>query len=238
VSTFSVDASAQAAGRRFGEKGEFILSADRLVPLFSYDRRATEQTTLNQQIETAQGNASFSILWGKGLNVHTTPRVGFDYTIIDGLTLGGAAVVAFSAGGSTTVKNNGIGVSQDSPSTTTFGIAPRIGYIIPIGNVFAFWPRGGFGLYYESQKTDNGIINNNVPRYRTQSDTVWSIDLDPQFVITPVPHFGFNFGLLANIPFPTGTQKVETTNGSTTVSVSNDLWVFHMGVSAGILGYF
>lgn len=227
----SGEALAQS-GPRFGEKGELILSADRLVPVFSYDRRATDVGTGAGRVETATSNASLSLLWGNGLNPHTVPRVAFDYTVTRGLTVGGAAVVALGLGGSTAIRrNNGAAVSVDSPSTTLLGVSPRVGYILPISNLFAFWPRGGFSFYHLSQRfpTDND---------RTDSDTIFSLDLDPQFVITPVPHFGFNFGLLANLPFPAGSTRTETRQGPTTISVSSDLWLFHFGVSAGVLGYF
>ena len=232
ASTAAVSSESLAqSGTHFGDRGQLILSADRLVPVFSYDRRATDVSVGGVRTETSVSNSSISLLWGNGLNPHTVPRVAFDYTVIRGLTVGGSAVVALGVGGSTEVRRNGVSVNNDSPSTTLFGFAPRVGYILPITDAFAFWPRGGFAFYHVSQKfpTDND---------RTQSETLFSLDLDPQFVVTPVPHFGFHFGPLVNLPFPAGSAKTETRQGGTTVSVSNDLWVFHFGISAGVLGYF
>lgn len=58
------------------------------------------------------------------------PRVGADYFIIDGLSLGGNVGLAFNGGSDETVLL----------------IAPRVGYAFALSERFDFWPRLGVGF--------------------------------------------------------------------------------------------
>ena len=228
----------------FGSKGQLIITADRLFPLFSYTSVSTTETNNNDTRTTTDKGSSFVLLLGQEPNVpsvHTVPRVAVDFTVIDRLTIGGDVVLAFGLGASEKVEDNNNGttrtVTNDAPSRTIIGIGPRVGYILPLGDILAFWPRGGFSFYSvrdRSVETDN---NGNTTRTTTNSDTIFSLDLDPQLVIVPIPHFFFHAGPLINIPLA-GSQKNEVTMGGTTVSTSIDLSVFHFGISTGLGGWF
>lgn len=231
--------AAEANG--FGEKSQLILSADRIVPVFSYSRSSVTRTDNNVELTTATSSTSSSILWGGQLGpdrVHTIPRVGVDFTIIPRLTLGGSAVFAFTLGGSTTSERVEGGtkreVSVDAPSTTVFGLVPRVGYILPVGDILGIWLRGGFAFYSVRTKTYD---DNNANNYDVDKATVFSIDLDPQLTIVPFEHFFIGVGPLVNIPVG-GTLTQEQTRGNTTVSRSDSLRVFQLGANASLGGWF
>lgn len=240
--------SAHAAGTTngFGEKGQLIITGDRLLPVFGYARSSITTTQNGRELTDSQTGAGFNLLLGRDLglngvgpvNVHTLPRVAFDVTIIHHLTLGAAFAFGFGLGG--TVERelvNGTTVTtakNDAPTASAIGLAPRVGYVIPLSNVFAFWPRAGFAFYAVSSKTED--VDNGATRTTSVTDTLFSIDLDPQFVIVPVEHFFFHAGPLVNIPL-TGTRSTESTNGPQTVTVDNDISVFHLGLTAGIGGW-
>ena len=62
-----------------------------------------------------------------------------DYFVIQGLSLGGQGVYShlhLSTGG-----NAAAGTGSTSIDSDTFGIGPRIGYNIPIGDLLSFWPK-------------------------------------------------------------------------------------------------
>ncbi len=226
-----------------GAKSQLILTADRLFPAFSYTSQSVSQATPNGKITTTDKGTSLVLLAGtepQVASVHTIPRVGFDFTVIDRLTLGGSILLAFGLGGSTEreVVAGPTTTTQkvDSPSRTLFGIAPRVGYILPFGNVMGIWLRGGLSFYSDRTRAQT-IENNNITRTVTNTDTLFSVDLDPQFVVVPIPHFFFHFGPLVDISL-TGTAKNEIVEGNATTSVSNDLSVFHLGVSTGLGGWF
>ncbi len=237
----------------FGQKGQFIVSADRLFPLLSYTHvsqdgapppgNSKEVATLNE--------ASISLLWGSssapatGSNAatqaqdtfFTVPRVGFDYVIVPRVTVGGDLVFFFTLGGNAstdTTTNGGVTTTTTvgNPSALVFGVAPRGGYILPLSDMFAVWLRGGFSYYVGNTKdsTPNGVTF-------LYSTNQFAIDLDPQFVITPIPHLGFTLGLTADIPI-VGNHSLETDQNaaSTTVSFSSSILFF--GATAGMLGYF
>jgi hypothetical protein len=245
----SSDAVAAGHANGFGEKGQIILSADRLVPLFSYTYASTTTTVDNIDLTHSRSGSGISLLFGRNLaqtgdnsvpiNVHTIPRVAFDVTIIPRLTLGASIAFGFGLGGTT--KNDvraGAGkntVSSDTPTATAIGFAPRVGYILPLGEMFAFWPRAGLGFYSVSSSTDRNP-DDRVPPEK-DSDTLVSLDLDPQFALVPFEHFFIHAGPILNIPIA-GTRSHTTTEGARRVTTDIDSSLFNFGISAGLGGWF
>jgi hypothetical protein len=234
----------------FGQRGEFIISADRLVPFLAFSHEsATEQTGPGQtKVVTTQSQSSLSLLYSFTADAndlfYTVPRVGFDYVVVPNLTIGGDLVLFFTLGGSTggeTDFTNGTSTttSVTAPKNTLFGIAPRVGYIFALNNTFSFWLRGGLSFYTLSQKTtENANANGNgVDVTTTNSVHQFSLDLDPQFVITPIPHLGFTAGITADLPFA-GGHSSETDTGSTSQTFSASASVLYLGVTLGMIGYF
>lgn len=233
------EASAQEANG-FGEKHQLMLSVDRLVPVLSYTSQTATSTQGGASLEDKRTGTSAGFLLGQEPSlgaVHTIPRVAFDFTIVNRLTLGGSVAIAFGLGGERKEQLGGNNNTRttNTPKRTIFGFAPRVGYVLPLGHYFAFWPRVGFAFYSVSTKED-GVINN-VGTTTTTTDTVLAIDLDPQFVWVPIPHFFIHAGPIMNIPL-TGSQSVEVAQGSSSTTAKNDLSVFHFGLSAGLGGWF
>jgi hypothetical protein len=230
----------------FGRQGQFILSADRLVPILSFTHFSQDSTNPgagNTKVVGWNNQTAISLLWGSpsvqgsaGPMFFTVPRVGFDYVIVPNVTIGGDIVVFFTVGGSNgteTTRTNGTTTttSSDNPSQLLFGIAPRGGYIFELTNLFSLWLRGGLSYYTYSNKTTNGN------QTTSNSQNQFALDLDPQFVITPVSHFGITVGLTADIPITGGHgTQVDIPNLSTSASAGAS--VFFFGATAGLLGYF
>ena len=79
-----------------------------------------------------------------------------DYFLIDHLSIGGLVEIA-SVSGSVDSSLPGVGtVNNDLPTTTNVTLLPRIGYLIPIGDRFAIWPRGGIGYAYRGTTSLTG----------------------------------------------------------------------------------
>jgi len=230
----------------FGERRELILSVDRLTPLLSYSRASVTSTPGNATVTTADSGTSFALLFGTEPtlgSVHTIPRVAFDFVVVRHFTVGGSFAFAVglshdqkvttvpNGGGTTTTREN------DEPRATILGFAPRVGYVIPFGHVFGFWPRAGFAFYSLSTSSEQVNGQGTVTSTTTQTNTVFSLDLDPQFVWAPIEHVFVHFGPLVNVPL-TGAQSVEVAQGNSTQTTSNDLAVFHVGLHAGLGGWF
>jgi hypothetical protein len=225
----------------FGSQTQLILSADRLVPLLSYSRTSVTRNDGGVELTSATSTTSASLLWGGRLGpdtVHTIPRVGIDVAIgSTHLTLGGSAVLAFTLGGSRSSESIRGGTrfetTVDAPSTTVFGFVPRVGYIIPVGDVLAIWLRGGLAFYSVRTKTfDDDANNHDIDRA-----TAFSIDLDPQLTIVPLEHFFIGLGPLVNIPVA-GSLTREQVRGPRTDSRSDDLRLLQIGATASLGGWF
>ncbi len=238
------EASAQEANG-LGEKGELIVTADRLMPLFSYSSQTLTTNQGGVETKTSDSGSSIALLFGRdpslAVNPHTVPRLAFDYTVINRLTLGGSVVLALGLGGSRTtesVQNGQTNESKtDADKTTVFGFAPRVGYVLPLGQTFGFWPRAGLAFYSISSKSEDTAGNNKT--ITTNTTSVWSLDLDPQFVWVPLQHFFAHFGPIMNVPL-TGSRSTESepANGGSSTTTKNDFSIFHFGLSAGLGGWF
>ncbi|HEY5241390.1 MAG TPA: hypothetical protein VIJ22_07990, partial [Polyangiaceae bacterium] len=127
VGVMLVGSLAQAQTKStLGDPGEFIFSADRLMPVLGYSNESTTQATQLppgvNKISSSESQSSLGFFWGGSPgyvvplggtnatlpNVFTVPRLGFDYTVIPNLTVGGEIVVYFTLGGtqSTETDNN------------------------------------------------------------------------------------------------------------------------------------
>jgi hypothetical protein len=243
-------ARAQAKGD-FGQQGQFILSADRLFQLFAWDNWTRDNLANgpfaggNVKSSTVTDNQTFfAFFFGQSPNpgidqFFTVPRVGLDYTIIDRLTLGGDLVLVFSVGGSHKTEvdfNNGVtnSTSNDNPGIVGFGIAPRVGYILGLSDLFSLWLRGGFSYYIRSTKS---TLDLNPQTTETDTINQFAIDLEPQFVLTPIPHVGFTAGIDLDIPITGGVSR-DVNAAGTTNSTSGHSSIIYLGVDLGMLVYF
>jgi hypothetical protein len=243
-------ASAQAAaGGAFGEKGELVVSADRLFELFAWTRFSQDAFAPgagNTKDVTVNTQTSMGFLWGGTYpaieSFYTVPRVGIDYTIVDHVTVGGEIIAFFTLGGNQSrevdhTNGSNTTTNTDQPSTTVFGVAPRGGYVLALNDVFSVWLRGGFSFYTANQKS-TFTDPTGAKTTTTNGAQQFAIDLDPQFVITPIHHFGFTVGLTGDIPIGGGhSQEVNHPNG-TTDNVSAPSSFAFIGVTAGMLGWF
>jgi hypothetical protein len=132
-------ASGQAA---FGDAGQFVLSAEQLFG-YSYSRTSVPG-----------GHAStstFSLLadpGGDGAAGYIWPRLGFDYFVVKGFSLGGAASFYRS--------------TPPSGNVTAFELAPRVGYDIVVGPWLSAWPRLGF-TYVHATSVQYSAVSLDVP---------------------------------------------------------------------------
>jgi hypothetical protein len=257
ATTHDAHAAGQANG--FGGKHTLIISADRLVPLVGYTSSSVElngalPVGATRSVSTSASGMSF--LWGSDfssysllsqsgtiqpLNVHSLPRVAFDFAVIEHLTIGAGLAFGFGFGGSNEVAtvngpNSTTTNKVDSPSSFAFGFAPRVGYVIPFGEHLAFWPRAGMGIYSINFKQETRDQTNNVTTTFKSSDFLFSLDLDPQLAIIPTEHFFFTIGPMLNIPL-TGNRSLSGSVGGATTTTDQDISLFHFGIHATVGGW-
>jgi hypothetical protein len=240
-------ASAQQAGKAFGDQGEFIFGADRLFGLFAFTQNQytvsntnTTATVTGTDMAFFAGLNSVSLQTGAGAatagnpTFYNIPRLGFDYTILPNFTIGGEAMAFFTLGGSTTAPG---APSTGNPGGNAFGIIPRVGYIFNLSDVFAIWPRGGVSYYdanYSVQDPQQNRCND------TANANVFGLDLDPVVTISPVSHFAFTAGPTLDWGFTGGasTTTPQTPDCSRTTNRSFSYQAINFAINAGLLGWF
>jgi hypothetical protein len=254
VLTASV-AGAQTTGYGFGQKGEFVLSADRLVPILSFTSNKVTFNNQNPNVSVSDTGSGLSLLWGNNSafavqgargspgfsgggnsTFYTTPRVGFDYVFLPNWTLGGDLFVFFTLGKSQSITQGNVTTDINQPSANAFGIAPRVGYIFGLSEPLSIWLRGGFSYYHAGTSIQDNNCSN-------QSDTtslgVFGVDIDPQLVISPAPHFAFTAGPAVDIGFAGSASATNVTgNCNTTTTVSGGYSSYNIGITGGLLGWF
>jgi hypothetical protein len=242
-------AHAQTAVSGLGNKGQFIVSADRLFGINVWSAKNEPQATpsdMNPGNPTKDSGTAITLLWGVQsgsgtLNapVYSIPRLAFDFALIPSLTLGGALGYLHQSSSHEQTNNNGSTTTVDLPSTNAILINPRVGYIFDFTPLLSLWARGGFTYHWVKSEGTNQQ-GNTAFTTKVSSDGL-ALTIDPQLVITPVPHFGITVGPMFDIPL-TGSTKGETTGTigpvSTTVTSEANTKVTNWGISAGVLGYF
>jgi hypothetical protein len=218
---------------RFGSRG-VIISADRLIPLTSYE---SVKTTQSDGSSETKSDLSLGLLSNAPFTAYGTfynlPRLALDWVPVPNLTLGGAlwAYTQLTATDSLSPAN-GPSKSSDQAKVTYWGVAPRIGYIVPLGHVLSLWPRAGVEYHNVSWSSPNGAPAPSV--------TQFSIEAEAMLVISPWNHFGFTVGPTVDVPV-TGKTSSPTGPGTGTMGTaitSVDSAMFQIGASAGMLGHF
>jgi hypothetical protein len=189
-------------------------------------------STTNVDLERSGTDVSFLGSGGASQNVFGLPRVAIDGMFSNGLTLGGSISYMVTSGKSESTNGTGKASSED-PTVSVFIFAPRVGVVIPASPYVGVWLRGGISRISASTDVPQTDPQTGASVGGTQTSTVTLVDLtlDPQLVITPVPHVGITLGALLDI----GVSGTGETTGSTTTT---DVKASSYGVSGGLVAIF
>jgi hypothetical protein len=134
ASLLVASSTARAGGGAFGGAGQLVISDDQ--PLVGTAASAPLTPAPPSSISAASFEfATVSDNGGSGTAFALSPSL--DYFVINGLSLG----LNFLVG----VLNPAHPDNASSVNETIFGIAPRIGYNLPISDTVSFWPKVYFG---------------------------------------------------------------------------------------------
>jgi len=228
----SLAAAAPADTGGLAGKGSFFISAERIFGL-QIQSATQESTTGTVTTKSTDSRTDFGLLVGNpNAGPYNIPQLGFDFAVIDGLTVGGA--IGFWVGSSKEkTESNGSTVENTGPSNNAFKIAPRVGYIIGLNDSMGIWLRGGLTFFTSgtsSERTTGGVVTKS-----SSSVNGFALNLEPGFVLMVNQHFGFGANINVDIPL-TGKFKTESTSGATTTSREFDLKQMNLGLSFGIIG--
>jgi hypothetical protein len=182
-----------------GDEGQLTISVDRIMGVafnkFTLDQPTvgpTGNTTTTEVTNKSTTIALFGQSGGGGLGGTTNfPRLSLDYFPIEGLSLGGSLLYIH-----TTSETETDAGSADGPSSTTFGIAPRVGYAMAFDETFAFWPRAGITYFSNKSETTGATA-------ATDSETTVSgvlLNVEALLEISPFENFALGIGPYIDVP--------------------------------------
>jgi hypothetical protein len=227
VSLGAASAAAQAAPGGFGSSGQFTIGAERMFG-FQSASQTTETELAGVTTETTVSATQFSFLGFNGvtpISVYSHPRIGFDYFVIDRLSVGGSIMFMTR---STEVE--GGGQTADGPSTTAFLFAPRAGYAFMFNETIGIWPRLGFTYYSLSNETETPTGS------FEDSENGLALAIEGLFVIAPVQNFGFTVGPTIDVGLTGSVEDQGPPPGSP--ALESDRTVTEFGINAGIVVWF
>jgi len=211
---------------RFGSAGQFALSADRLTGI-SHTSIKTEEGDVTETSSMTTITLLTNTL-GTRVSAYSSPRVGGDYFVIDGLSLG-AAIGLIHTSSSEELEMDGTSIEEDGPSMTGFLIYPRVGYALMFQDNLGFWPRGG--ITYASASSTFELPNDDEVK---QSQSALALSLEALFVFSPVPHVAFTGGPTLDLGL-SGSYENDPAVGDT---VEQDIKATDIGLQLGITAFF
>jgi hypothetical protein len=226
-------AGADSPARNFADS-RIILDADRLMPLITYESVTATNPNNSNQSATITGVSTGLLTNGPQLTFYTLPRLGFDVVAGSNVTVGASAWVYTNLSESMTVQlQQGTSHSQDQPKTTYWGVAPRVGYVLPLTDTIALWPRAG--IEYHKENTSTVTVQGGGTAGGAQIYQL-AVDLDGTFVFTPVDHFGITLTVYGGIPIVGGASGLGVASAAGT-GASFDTAELAIGGTVGVLGY-
>jgi hypothetical protein len=197
-----------------------IVSAERMFGLHAY--RASYEPPEGDSTEFSGVMAS--LLHGQSVmnseddavNPYAVPRVSLDGVLARTFTVGGS--IGFFA----TAGERDTGSSRPNlPAVTGFALHARFGYLLVPSATSAVWLRAGpeyFGGSYDDSVAQVEMVTRGL-----------ALTLDPQLVITPVPHAAILVGPLINLGvWGSYERRVPSRSEEIDFTISN------LGVTGGI----
>jgi len=216
-------------------QGTFAIGAERLMGITHADAKDTDpggSVTASATAFTLLGNGGAGVASvGRGntpaldaRGLYTIPRVGLDYFIIPGLSLGGSLTLIHVSTSFTDER----GLTTNNGSTTGWLFAPRVGYAYMFGDVVGIWPRGGLSYAHDSEDP-------NDPTLVGSGGHVFAFDLDVPLLIAPVKNFAITVGPTFDITFG-GSHGPDPYPRGDPIRPDHDIALTMFGLSAGVVG--
>jgi hypothetical protein len=144
-----------------------------------------------EQMDVTQTNSTTNLGLGLGfaLDSPSIVRVGVDYIMVGGLSLGGALGYA-SISRSSEVEGGGVSAESDGPTFSALVLGPRVGYVLPLTDSLDLWPRGG--ITYDSLTTESTTIDLMGGETTVESSTSdVFLTVEVPLLVLAAPNFGF-----------------------------------------------
>ena len=151
------------------------------------------------------------------------PRLSLDYFVVESISVGGSLLYV-----SPTTETETDAGKADGPTTTTFAIAPRVGYAMAFDETFSIWPRAGITYFSSKTETDAGGGAGTT----TETFSGMAVNIEAMVGISPIENFAILVGPYLDLGV-SGTAKNEPPSGP---SQEADAKLTSYGLAVGSLG--
>jgi hypothetical protein len=214
-----------ANAQDFGTAGRFAIAAERITSI-NHSSMKVEDDDSDGSFSTSYTNIAFlTNPLGSDTSGYSFPRIGFDYFVTDGLSVG-AALGIISSSSSIEIDDGDTSTESDGASTSGVLFSPRIGYAFMFEDNIGIWPRAGI-TYVGAGTEDDGD---------EASRKLWALSIEVPFVFVPVPHVAFTAAPALDLGIG-GSQEVDP-SGEGIPTSETDLKVTDFGLHLGMLAYF
>lgn len=210
-----------------GEEGQITFGVDRVMGL-AFDRVTVDYPAPIGEVTSK--STSFSLFGNPGASTSVgtagsmmIPRLSLDFFVVESVSVGGS-LLYFTRSGETETDAG----TADDPSTSTFAIAPRVGYAMAFDETFSIWPRAGI-TWFSSKSEDNATGGST-----TYTHSGLDLTLEVPVGISPIENFAILVGPYVDFGL-SGTVKQEPPTGT---SQEADAKATSYGLAVGILGYY
>jgi hypothetical protein len=159
-----------ARAEELGTRQNLVFSAERLFG-FYVDNETRESGGRDISIDRTY----VGLGWSGPVTPLVIPRLGIDYFVGSGFTLGGS--LGFASG------------SVESNTITSVLVGLRAGYALRLGHAVSLWPRAGFTY------TSTNLENNNDDTY------TFALTIDAPFTFALTEGFAFALGPMLDLGF-------------------------------------
>ncbi len=206
-----------------GEEQQITFGVDRVMGI-AFDRLKYTDDSGSTDVDITQKSTTVA-LFGNNGGTMMMPRLALDFFVVESVSVGGSLVYISR----TTEQENDPGGSADGPTTTTFAIAPRVGYAMAFDETFSLWPRAGI-TYFSSKEETPGTAGSGST---TTTTSGLDLTVEVPLGISPIENFAILVGPYLDYGL-SGSQKTETSAGDT----EYDGTLTSYGLTVGILGYY
>jgi hypothetical protein len=214
---------AAANAQDFGTAGRFAIAAERIT---SINHSSTTQEAEDSDASTTTSYTNIALFTGSLNSGYSVPRVGFDYFVTDGLSVGAALGIVHTSS-SVELDTGETTIESDGPTLSGFLFSPRIGYALMFEDNIGIWPRAGITYVGAGSESDDGD---------EFSSKLWAFSLEVPFVFVPVPHVAFTAAPALDLGLSGSSEFDPDDPGDPTIE--SDYKTTDFGLHLGMLAYF
>jgi hypothetical protein len=214
-----------ANAQDFGTAGRFAIAAERITSINHSSSTEVEEDE-DPSTTSFTNIALFTNPLGSITSGYSYPRIGADYFVIDGLSIG-AALGIFRTSSTNESEIGDTTVETDGPTVSGVLLSPRIGYAFMFEDNIGIWPRAGITYVGSGSENDDGDES---------SSKLWALSLEVPFVFVPVPHVAFTAAPALDLGIG-GSNEFDPSDEGVPTSES-DVKTTDFGLHLGMLAYF